>query len=167
MKLSACVSQPKPVAERDFDERHAALDQPPGEQAALAELAGAVLAAHFVGLVRQIERGPHFGPHHVGGLAVQARGGRRTRRRLRASRNLRSSVFHSSMRRAAWRGVDAGRQLEVVELQLGEVAPRCGRSAAGGAAAAAGRRSPARSSAPRNPGPNAAGLICCGGATLT
>ena len=60
------------VAERDFDERHAALDEPAGEQAALAEQARSVAAADFVRFVGQVERGPHFGPHHVGGLLVRA-----------------------------------------------------------------------------------------------
>ena len=56
--LLMCVSQPSVTchaAERDFDERHAALDQPPGQQTALAEQVAAVAIAQLLWLVFQIE----------------------------------------------------------------------------------------------------------------
>ena len=47
---SACVSQPaERDLERDLDERHAALDQPAGQQAALAEQVAAVGVAQRAG----------------------------------------------------------------------------------------------------------------------
>ena len=43
------------AAQRDFDERHAALDQPPGQQAALAEAIAAVASRRRRGLLVQVE----------------------------------------------------------------------------------------------------------------
>ena len=78
-----------PAAVGDGDELHARLDQPPGQQARLAERASAVALARAVGLLAQVERllGPGRGDQAVG-LLVEAvagldRRGRSPRRRVR------------------------------------------------------------------------------------
>ena len=107
------------AAERHFDERHAALHKPPRQQAALAEQAGAVAAADFVRFGRQIERRPHFRPHHVGRLLVQ--------RAVRLER-LGAAAFEELLLQRVPQlhapggliGVDARRQLQIGELQFDE-----------------------------------------------
>ena len=59
-----------PAVERDLDERHAAFDQPAGEQAALAEAVPAVGVAELGGLLVQPEAAAGLGVDHLLGLAV-------------------------------------------------------------------------------------------------
>ena len=79
MLSKPCVSQPPLVvlrppmlfAEIDGDELHARLDQPAGEQAALAVGRAAVAVADFRRLGRQVERLPDLGAgQHADGPVV-------------------------------------------------------------------------------------------------
>src|SRR5579883_905498 len=53
-----------PSIERYFDERHAAFNEPPGQEAALTEKVAAIGIPQFVRLLLEIERLDGGGTHH-------------------------------------------------------------------------------------------------------
>ena len=137
----------KSVAERDFDERHAALDQPAGEQAALAEEARCRSGGELRPALRPDRTRPALRAASSRPPSGTCRDGRRTPARCWPCEELllhRVPQLHAAR---LLRGADAGGRLDVFELQIGE--RRVGASLRRRAASARRRRRrrrPARTS---------------------
>ena len=132
------------AAQRHLDERHAALHQPAGQQAALAEQVAAVGVAQRVLLVFQVERPAGVAAHEPDGLVVGRQVARRRPRRAGSrrrpfpclrSRPMRASRWSAGTSRGgsrfctrertlggAWPGCNADRAA-VADDQRGEVRP--------------------------------------------
>ena len=143
------MSQPRRIvaAERHLDERHAALDQPAGQQAALAEEVAAVGVAHGGGLVVEVERLGRLAAHQAHGPLVGRLVADGRRPGVRADEAIVERV-QACPARADRFGRDAVRRGQVGHRQSVVVLGLVGRIAL----RAIRRRTAARTASPRKPG---------------
>ena len=104
-----------PVAQADFDERHARLDQPSSQQAASAKIGLTVRFAHRLGLTAQIEGFHSRAEHHLRGFLVEPA----MFRYFRCGRAVRGGFQVVEQPEATFVPGGVGRRLDVVGQAIG------------------------------------------------